>query len=87
MLTNSGHVQSIVSPPGNKKTAFYTGATGDSPETFKESAKQNEGSWWPYWVKWLEKRSGKKTEAPKQPGSKEYPPLDEAPGTYVRIEA
>jgi polyhydroxyalkanoate synthase len=45
---------------------------------------QAEGSWWPDWTGWLGERSGEERDAPREPGSDDYPVLGEAPGTYVR---
>ena len=44
------------------------------------------GSWWNDWASWLKKRSGKKITA-RQPGTKKYPALEAAPGSYVKAKA
>jgi polyhydroxyalkanoate synthase len=49
-----------------------------------KSAVTHEGSWWPDWTGWLGERSGEERDAPREPGSDDYPVLGEAPGTYVR---
>ncbi len=84
VLSNSGHIQSILSPPGNKKSEFWSGGeTGGDPEQWKKSAQRREGSWWPHWHAWLQARSGEDQPAPAELGSADYPQLGAAPGTYV----
>ena len=84
VLSSSGHVQSIVNPPGNRKAA-YAVHTGEhaTPEAFKADAVQHEGSWWPHLSGWLAARSIRDRKAPEKLGSRRYKALAEAPGTYV----
>lgn len=85
ILSASGHIQSILNLPGNPKASYMINSefTGDDPNTWHENASKNKGSWWEYWVTWINKRSGNKKNAPVKPGNKEYHPLCDAPGTYV----
>jgi len=86
VLSSSGHVQSIVNPPGGKKSAYSTNdGTHDSPQSFKEGATHHEGTWWPHLAHWLAVRSDADKLAPRKVGSRRYKPLATAPGTYVRI--
>lgn len=84
VLSKSGHVQSIINPPGNPKASYMTNK-GDhsSPEEFLDGAESHQGSWWTYWAEWLKERGGTEVAAPKKPGSTEYKSLAPAPGTYV----
>jgi len=41
------------------------------------------GSWWRPWTEWLIARSGPQKPARATLGNRQYPPLAEAPGTYV----
>ncbi|MFI4932800.1 MAG: alpha/beta fold hydrolase [Burkholderiales bacterium] len=84
VLNASGHVQSIVNPPGNKKSSFVVNdGAHDSPQAFEQGAAVREGSWWPHLALWLATRSDADKRAPRQPGSRRHPPLCAAPGTYV----
>ena len=47
VLSNAGHIASLVNPPGNPKASYYTGgAPGPDPEVWLASATQHTGSWW-----------------------------------------
>ncbi|TJY59821.1 alpha/beta fold hydrolase [Sinimarinibacterium sp. CAU 1509] len=84
VLANSGHVQTILNPPGNKKSEFWSGGrVGADPDAWRKSARRQAGSWWPHWHAWLQKRGGALKAAPKKLGSKDYPVLAAAPGQYV----
>jgi polyhydroxyalkanoate synthase len=84
VLTGTGHVQSIVSPPGMKKGSFLTHAGPHAtPRDFEENAEQHEGSWWPHLASWLAGRSEAPRRAAPHEGSAAHPPLCAAPGTYV----
>jgi len=84
ILSNSGHLQSLLNPPGNPKSWYMkaTAKAGD-PESWAEKATKNEGSWWLDWAELLKGVSGNEIKAPKKPGSKAHPPMGDAPGTYV----
>ncbi|WP_280153876.1 alpha/beta fold hydrolase [Piscinibacter sp. XHJ-5] len=84
VLSSSGHVQTIVSPPGNKKSSFLSNAgPHDSPDSFEQGAVTNEGTWWPHLTQWLAARSDADKRAPRQTGSRRHPSLGAAPGSYV----
>jgi len=85
VLANSGHIQSLINPPGNPKACFWTGALGppDTQAWLEQAAKQA-GSWWPHWREWIKARSGEAKSAPNKLGSIENPRLEAAPGRYVR---
>ncbi|MBR1301269.1 alpha/beta fold hydrolase [Bradyrhizobium sp. AUGA SZCCT0042] len=84
VLSNAGHLQSLLNPPGNPKSTFVTGAASQSDtDAFLLSAKQQTGSWWLHWNEWLSERSGPKIIAPATLGNVEFSPGAPAPGTYV----
>ncbi|BBL79737.1 class I poly(R)-hydroxyalkanoic acid synthase [Rubrobacter xylanophilus] len=88
VLASSGHVAGIINPPAKGKGRHWVNEKGDAgafetAEEWRENASEREGSWWTDWARWLAGRCGEKTEPPPT-GSEKYPPIEDAPGTYVR---
>lgn len=84
VLSNSGHLQSLLNPPGNQKASFVTGPLDQAnPDAFVAGAKRHEGSWWPHWRDWLHERSDEEVPAPTMLGDARHPAYVPAPGTYV----
>jgi len=87
VLTSGGHNAGIVSEPGHPKRHYRIltrPAEGHyiSPDEWFNRAELHEGSWWPEWTAWLQARSGAPISPPSL-GNDAYPPLCDAPGTYV----
>jgi polyhydroxyalkanoate synthase subunit PhaC len=88
VLSQSGHIQSLINPPGNPKARFLTNATNPpTADAFLAGAETHQGSWWPHWAEWLSAHGGEKGTAPKTLGSKKHKPRVDAPGTYVLVAA
>jgi polyhydroxyalkanoate synthase subunit PhaC len=84
VLSNSGHLQSLINPPTNPKASFMIGTVNPSgPDAFVTAAEKRKGSWWLDWRDWLHARSGEELAAPVSLGSERHPVLAAAPGTYV----
>jgi polyhydroxyalkanoate synthase len=84
VLSSSGHIQSLVNPPGNPKASYFTGGeAGPDPEDWRASAERHTGSWWESWAPWTVDRSGDLVDAPASLGSAVHPPMEDAPGSYV----
>jgi polyhydroxyalkanoate synthase subunit PhaC len=84
VLSNSGHLQSLLNPPTNPKASFVIGRVDPAgPDAFLASAEKRKGSWWLDWRDWLQARSGDEVAAPASLGSARHPTLGAAPGTYV----
>jgi polyhydroxyalkanoate synthase len=83
ILSTSGHIASLVNPPGNPRSTFQVAeSTPADPKAWLESAETQQGSWWPDYVAWLGERSGEEIPAPTSlAGNLEE--LAAAPGTYV----
>jgi polyhydroxyalkanoate synthase len=83
-LSSSGHIQSILNPPGSPKAKYFVNPDlPPDPDAWLARAQQHGGSWWTYWRDWLVERSGNQKSAPKTLGNKQYPPGAKAPGNYV----
>ncbi|MCI0994327.1 class II poly(R)-hydroxyalkanoic acid synthase [Pseudomonas sp. ICMP22404] len=86
VLSNSGHIQSIINPPGNPKANYVENPQLSSdPRAWYYDGKHVDGSWWPQWLDWIQARSGARRETRMTLGNAKYPPLEAAPGTYVRV--
>ncbi|MCW5746144.1 MAG: alpha/beta fold hydrolase, partial [Alphaproteobacteria bacterium] len=92
VLTTGGHNAGIVAEPGRSDRSYqvhtrlrdqrYT-----DPQTWAAEAARQQGSWWLEWLTWLTARSGVPTTPPPL-GAPDlgYPPLQDAPGTFVLRE-
>jgi polyhydroxyalkanoate synthase len=87
VLTSGGHNAGIVSPPGNPRRHFQmltrpAGGNYLPPDEWLAAAPDTPDSWWPAWLAWLKARSGTPVKPPRA-GATAYPPVGDAPGTYV----
>jgi polyhydroxyalkanoate synthase len=88
VLSNSGHIQALVNPPGNPRASYFTGPEpGPDPDAWRAAATENRDSWWGHWLDWVRARSGPMRPAPERLGSHRNPPLEAAPGSYVLEQA
>lgn len=84
VLVGSGHIQSLVTAPGNPKARYFLNEnTPDTPQEWLDSATEHSDTWWPHWSEWIRSRSGAQKNSPNAAGSKAHPALCDAPGTYV----
>jgi polyhydroxyalkanoate synthase len=85
VLSHSGHIASLVNPPGNPKAHYWTGGPpGPDPDQWLAGAERQQGSWWEAWADWITPRSGDPRPRPETLGSVLHPVLGPAPGLYVR---
>jgi polyhydroxyalkanoate synthase subunit PhaC len=87
VLAGSGHIAGVVNPPSAGKYQHWISEVETPPPTLDEflaSAKEVKGSWWPDWIAWLAKRSGKKVPA-RVPGQGKLKAIEDAPGRYVKV--
>ena len=84
ILSNSGHLQSLLNPPGNPKAWYVKGvAKGKDPDEWTKTAEKKEGSWWLDWAEFMKEHSDGEIDSPKAAGNAKHKPLGPAPGTYV----
>jgi len=87
VLSTSGHIAGIVNPPGPKAKHWTNEQHPADPQEWKENAQLQERTWWEDWAEWIAKQGGPEVAAPRGLGSNEHPPLEAAPGSYVRARA
>ena len=84
VLTGTGHIQSLVNPPGNPKAKLWLGPEpGPDAKAWLEAAELRNATWWDHWADWIRPRSGEERPAPETLGSERFPAGVAAPGTYV----
>ena len=84
VLSDGGHIVTIVNPVNNTKSGYFKGGKlVKDPEAWREGAKRQEGSWWTDYAQWLKGRSGEEKNAPKKTGNRKYKELVAAPGEYI----
>jgi len=85
VLAGSGHIAGVVNPPAKPKYQYWTGdAPLGSLDKWLEKAAEHPGSWWPDWIEWIKLQDGATVPA-REPGSARYKPIEDAPGSYVKV--
>ena len=91
ILTNGGHNAGILSEPGHAHrhhrvaTRRHDAAFIDA-DTWFETVKPQDGSWWPSLATWLAEHSGQAGPTPPQGNAKAgFPAQEDAPGSYVLV--
>jgi polyhydroxyalkanoate synthase len=86
VLSGSGHIAGIVNPPAKMKYQYWTGAApqGDDVEAWIGKAVEHPGSWWSDWIAWIKAQAGEEVAA-RPPGGGKRTPIEDAPGSYVRV--
>jgi len=86
-LAGSGHIAGVINAPEAKKYQHWINPA--LPPTLDEwlaGAIEHAGSWWPHWTKWLKARSGGETAA-RDPAHGPLKPLEDAPGSFVKVKS
>ncbi len=85
VLSGSGHIAGVVNPPAGGKYQFWTnGAPEGEFDDWFANAEETAGSWWPHWHAWIESQNDKRVPA-RKPGGDTINPIEDAPGSYVRV--
>lgn len=89
VLAASGHIAGSINPASKNRRSHWVNddsPVNDTPEEWFARATEKKGSWWPHWIEWLGRRSGKKIAPPKAPGNARYREIEPAPGRYVKVK-
>ena len=88
VLTGSGHIAGVVNPPAKNKYQYWTGDAphGDDLEAWLRNATEHPGSWWIDWIAWIRAQDSEEVAA-RAPGGGKVAPIEDAPGSYVKMRS
>lgn len=88
VLSGSGHIAGVVNPPASNKYQYWTNdnVMDVSIADWMKGAVEHKGSWWPDWREWLGGLDPEEVPA-RVIGSDALPPIEDAPGSYVKVRA
>src|SRR6202790_1746563 len=88
VLSGSGHIAGVVNPPASGKYQFWTNDNikDMTLSDWLNGAQEHKGSWWPNWREWLTGIDAEQVPA-RAVGTDTLPPIEETPGSYVRVPA
>ena len=82
VLGGSGHIAGIVNPPAAKKYHFWSNdALPETAEQWFAGAKQQPGSWWEDWQRWIDNGNGGEKVPARIPANA----IEDAPGSYATL--
>ena len=86
VLAGSGHIAGVINPPARQKYQYWTGAKPASAnlERWLAKATEHPGSWWPDWLAWVKAHDAAQVPA-RIPGGGKIEPIEDAPGSYVKV--
>lgn len=86
-LAGSGHIAGVINAPAANKYMHWTNdALPPTLDEWMAGALQHPGSWWPNWIEWLGPKSGKQVPA-RDPAKGPLKPLEDAPGSFVKVRS
>ncbi len=86
VLSGSGHIAGVINPPSKHKYQYWTGPKPRNAnlDGWLAKAKEHPGSWWPDWLAWLTKQDPREVAA-RAIGGGRLKPIEDAPGSYVKV--
>jgi polyhydroxyalkanoate synthase len=85
VVSGSGHIAGVVNPPDRNKYQYWSNGPAEGAfEDWLTQAAETPGSWWPHWHSWVLAHNGEKAK-PRRPGGDQLNPIEEAPGSYVKV--
>jgi polyhydroxyalkanoate synthase len=86
VMAGSGHIAGVINHPTKKKYQYWTGGPAvGTLEDWIAKAEEHPGSWWPDWHEWVAAQEPATVKARKIGGGR-LNPIEEAPGSYVKIK-
>jgi polyhydroxyalkanoate synthase len=86
VLSASGHIAGVINPPGSKYGHWENDNNPPTAEEWLATATAHRDSWWPLWAKWVAEYAGSQVPV-RHPGDGKLQPLEDAPGSYVKVRA
>jgi polyhydroxyalkanoate synthase len=88
VLSGSGHIAGVVNPPTKVKYQYWTGdpPQGQDLEEWIRGATEHPGSWWTDWIAWIKAQDAAEVDA-RPPGGGVLAPIEDAPGSYVKVRS
>ena len=95
VLGASGHIAGVINPASKGKRSYWTNdakpkgkaALAPDAQGWFGGATEHKGSWWSEWTAFLAEHGGKDVKPRSKLGNKQYPPIEPAPGRYVKVRA
>ena len=87
-MAGSGHIAGVINHPDAKKYQHWTNlALPATVDEWRAGAVEHPGSWWPHWAAWLNERSGDMVPARDPSNGPLGKPLEDAPGSFVKVRS
>ncbi len=87
-MAGSGHIAGVINHPDAKKYQHWTNpALPATVAEWQAAAVEHPGSWWPHWAAWLSERSGEMVPARDPSNGPLGKPLEDAPGSFVKVRS
>ena len=87
VMAGSGHIAGVINHPDAVKYQYWTNpGLPPTVEEWMAGASEHPGSWWPAWREWLKALSGGEVPA-RDPAAGPLAPIEDAPGSYVKVKS
>jgi polyhydroxyalkanoate synthase len=88
VLAGSGHIAGVINPPDKGKYQYWTGdmLDGGALSAWIAKAEEHPGSWWPDWLAWIKAQDAHEVKA-RNVGGGQLKPIEDAPGSYVKVKS
>ncbi|MBV9260827.1 MAG: class I poly(R)-hydroxyalkanoic acid synthase [Pseudolabrys sp.] len=86
VMAGSGHIAGVINSPAKQKYQYWTANSAPNGDlnAWIGKAQQHAGSWWPDWLNWL-KALDPTTVPARDIGGGKFKPIEDAPGSYVKV--